>query len=181
VKQSGGYIWVYCELKLGTTFKIYLPRLNAKGIPVPPAVLAESVPTGCETIPLVEDEAAVRASTREFLQSIGYIVLEARNAQDALELAREYDNPIDLLISDVVMPGMSGAKLASVLTAQRPEMRVFFLSGYAESTVLRHGNVDVGARLLQKPFSLRAMVRLRKVLESHSAPAISVCAAGAAR
>jgi two-component system, cell cycle sensor histidine kinase and response regulator CckA len=94
VKQSGGYIWVYCELKLGTTFKIYLPRLNAKGIPVPPAVLAESVPTGCETILLVEDEAAVRASTREFLQSIGYIVLEARNAQDALELAREYDNPL---------------------------------------------------------------------------------------
>ena len=131
---------------------------------------------------VVEDEAAVRASTREFLQSIGYIVLEARNAQDALEPAREYDNPIDLLISDVVMPGMSGAKLASVLTAQRPEMRVFFVSGYAESTVLRHGNVDVGARLLQKPFSLRAMVRkVRKVLESHSAPAISVWAAGAAR
>ena len=80
------------------------------------------------------------------------------------------------------MPGMSGAKLASVLTAQRPEMRVFFVSGYAESTVLRHGNVDVAARLLQKPFSWRAMVRkVRKVLGSHSAPAISVRAADAAR
>ena len=92
------------------------------------------------------------------------------------------DNPIDLLISDEVMPSMSGAKLASVLTAQRPEMRVFFVSGYPESTVLRHGNVDVAARLLQKPFFLRAMVRkVRKVLESHSAPTISVRAAGAAR
>ena len=92
------------------------------------------------------------------------------------------DNPIDLLISDEVMPSMSGAKLASVLTAQRPEMRVFFVSCYPESTVLRHGNVDVAARLLQKPFFLRAMVRkVRKVLESHSAPTISVRAAGAAR
>ena len=180
VKQSGGYIWVYSEPKLGTTFKIYLPRLNAKGVPFPPPALPEPVPTGCETILLVEDEVAVRSSTRDFLRSIGYIVLEAGNGQEALELARNYPNGIDLLVSDVVMPGISGAQLASALLAERPQTKVFFVSGYAESTVLRHGDVDVTARFMQKPFSLKSMARkLREVLESQSASPAPVRAAAA--
>jgi CheY-like chemotaxis protein len=181
VKQSGGYIWVYSEPRLGTAFKIYLPRVNAKASSFPPPVRQEPVPNGCETILLVEDEAAVRSSTRDFLRSIGYIVLEAGNGQQALELARSYPAAIDLLMSDVVMPGISGVQLASTLISERPKTKVFFVSGYAESTVLRHGHVDVLSRFLQKPFSLKTMAwKLREILQSQPAPVISVRAAGAA-
>ena len=181
VKQSGGYIWVYSEPRLGTAFKIYLPRVNAKASSFPPPVRQEPVPNGCETILLVEDEAAVRSSTRDFLRSIGYIVLEAGNGQQALELARSYPAAIDLLMSDVVMPGISGVQLASTLISERPKTKVFFVSGYAESTVLRHGHVDVLSRFLQKPFSLKTMAwKLREILQSQPAPVISVRAASAA-
>jgi len=178
VKQSGGYVWVYSEPKLGTTFKIYLPRLNAKGAPFPPPAPLVSIPGGSETILLVEDEAAVRSSTRDFLRGIGYIVLEAGNGQEALELARNYPNSIHLLMSDVVMPGISGSQLASALVAERPDTKVFFVSGYAESTILRHGDVDVSNRFLQKPYSLKTMAhKLREVLETKSASSLSARAA----
>jgi CheY-like chemotaxis protein len=118
---------------------------------------------------LAEDEAAVRQSIREFLSLNGYIVLEARNGIEALALARAYDGPIHLIISDVVMPQMSGAELAEKLISDRPDLKVLFVSGYAETTILRHGAIDVTTRFLQKPFSLKVLARkIREVLDEKS-------------
>jgi two-component system, cell cycle sensor histidine kinase and response regulator CckA len=174
VKQNGGYIWVYSELGLGTTFKIYLPRVPSASekVGVAPASLAS--PNGCETLLLVEDEAAVRRSTQEYLIQHGYNVLEAANGEDALRLSRQYCGPIDLLVSDVVMPNMGGAKLAEQIAAERPNIQVLFVSGYAENTVLRHGKIDVTARFLQKPFSLAVLARkIREVLDQEQSRIIA--------
>ena len=166
VKQNGGFVWVYSEPGLGTTFKIYLPRTKGVPIAIAPAPVVENYTGGCETVLLAEDEAAVRHSTREFLSLNGYIVLEAKNGTDALAIAREYKGPIDLMITDVVMPQMGGAKLAGELS-ERPTMKVLFVSGYAEATVQRHGAIDVTTRFLQKPFSLRTLARkIREVLDA---------------
>jgi two-component system, cell cycle sensor histidine kinase and response regulator CckA len=176
VKQNSGYIWVYSEPGLGTTFKIYLPR--AKDAKVVPQL---SLPLigycgGFETVLLAEDEAAVRRATREFLSLNGYIVLEAKNGLDALAIAREYQGPIHLMITDVVMPQMSGARLAGELAAERPDMKVLFVSGYAETTVQRHGAIDVTTRFLQKPFSLRTLAhKIREILDA-DAPLLAAAA-----
>ena len=160
-------MWVYSEPGLGTTFKIYLPRVQEKGKPLAPIELLQVSPRGCETLLLVEDEAAVRESAREFLVLCGYIVLEAQDGQAALRLARDYHGRIDLVVSDVVMPRMGGPNLAKELAVDRPETQVLFVSGYAENTVLRHGAIDVVSRFLQKPFSLKALGRkIREVLDS---------------
>ena len=165
VKQNGGFIWVYSEPGLGTAFKIYLPRVQAAIAEARSGITAQDSPHGCETVLLVEDEAAVRESTREFLTRRGYTVLEASNGEDALRVSREYCGPIDLMITDVVMPKMSGPNLAERLWAERPRMKVLFVSGYAEHTILHHGKIDVTARLLQKPFGLNALARkIREVL-----------------
>jgi two-component system, cell cycle sensor histidine kinase and response regulator CckA len=166
VKQNGGFIWVYSERGMGTTFKVYFPRVRQAKLALPPATVAEGCPRGCETLLLAEDEAAVQQSTREFLSMNGYIVLEAKNGTEALALAKSYKGRIDLLIADVVMPQMGGAKLAAELGADRPQMRVLFVSGYAETTFQRHGAIDVTARFLQKPFSLKILARkIREVLD----------------
>jgi CheY-like chemotaxis protein len=116
---------------------------------------------------LVEDEAAVRASTNEFLVSRGYTVVTAENGVDALRVSREYSGPIHLMITDVVMPKMSGPQVAIQLAAERPDMKTLFVSGYAENTVLRHGNIDVTERFLSKPFSLSTLAnKIRDVLET---------------
>jgi PAS domain S-box-containing protein len=165
VKQSGGFIWVYSEIGLGTTFKIYLPRTVQKNEIIARAVLTET-PRGSETVLLVEDEADVRELTREFLTRSGYTVIEAGNGEDGLRASRDYPGRIDLLITDVVMPKMSGPALAASLAAERPSMKVLFVSGYAENTVLRHGSIDVTARFLAKPFDLTSLARkVRQVLE----------------
>ncbi len=159
VKQNGGFVWVYSELAMGTTFRIYLPRVRRevdKLIPVQPV---ESAPRGSETLLLVEDEKAVRASAREFLELNGFTVLEAENGEEGLRVARGYAGHIHLLVTDVVMPRMGGAKLAEQLAAERPQMKVLFLSGYAESTILQHGAIDMSARFLQKPFTLKSLAR----------------------
>jgi CheY-like chemotaxis protein len=172
VKQSGGFICVYSEPGLGTTFKIYLPSIRRKTSTTPACKTAEASPRGCETILLVEDEAAVRESTREFLTLSGYTVLEAANGEDALHIAREYLGPIHLMVTDVVMPHLGGAQLAEQLAAERPQMKVLFVSGYAESTILRHGVIDVGTRFLQKPFGLKILAsKIREVLETKAASA----------
>lgn len=164
VKQSGGFIWVYSETGLGTTFKIYLPRAVQKNEVISPAVLTET-PRGSETVLLVEDEASVRELTREFLTRSGYTVIEGGNGEDGLRASREYPGCIDLLITDVVMPKMSGPALAANLAAERPAMKVLFVSGYAENTVLRQGSIDVTARFLAKPFDLTSLARkVRQVL-----------------
>jgi two-component system cell cycle sensor histidine kinase/response regulator CckA len=176
VKQNGGFIWVYSEPEMGATFKVYLPRVEQETGHVQPLKLVEAIPQGCETVLLVEDEAVVRQSAREFLNLNGYTVLEAKNGEDALRIARDHAGPIDLMITDVVMPHLGGAKLAGELARERPAMKVLFVSGYAENTVLRHGAIDVTNNFLQKPFSLKALARkIREVLQTESAAAASTC------
>jgi two-component system, cell cycle sensor histidine kinase and response regulator CckA len=178
VKQNGGFISVDSEPGLGTAFKIYLPRVQAAAAAVPVLKSAQGSPNGCETLLLVEDEAALRTSTREFLIRKGYKVVEACNGEDGLRVSREYAGPIDLMISDVVMPIMSGPNLAELLVAERPQMKVLFVSGYAENTVLHHGKIDVTACLLQKPFSLEALARRIREVLSASEPMVNAAAAG---
>jgi PAS domain S-box-containing protein len=177
VKQSAGFIWVYSEPGQGTTFKIYLPRVVRAGeVARPPQVVASS-PHGCETVLLVEDEAAVRASTCEFLIRCGYTVVTAENGEEALRVSRDYSGPIHLMISDVVMPKMGGPQVATQLSAERPDMRTLFVSGYAENTVLQHGNIDVTARFLSKPFSLSTLAnKIREVLETSDSRAYATTA-----
>ncbi len=172
VKQSEGFIWVYSEPGLGTTFKVYLPRIDgaAKEINSKPVNLPAL--SGTETVLLVEDEAAVRLSTREFLIRHGYTVLEAQNGEEALRVSRSYCGPIHVLISDVVMPRMSGPAVAEQLAAERPQMMLLFVSGYAEKTVLQHGPVDFTTQFLQKPFCFNELgVKIRDLLASGQAHA----------
>jgi two-component system cell cycle sensor histidine kinase/response regulator CckA len=170
VKQNGGFVWVYSEPGLGTTFKVYLPRVLAVSGEVRMAKPAEESPRGCETLLLVEDEASVRQASRRFLTRSGYTVLEAVDGEDGLRVSREYAGPIHLMITDVVMPRMGGPRLAERLAEERADMKVLFVSGYAESTVLQRGEIDVTTRFLQKPFSLNALARkVREVLEASGA------------
>jgi PAS domain S-box-containing protein len=166
VKQSGGFIWVYSEPGLGTTFKIYLPRVQPENSEAPISRPVEKpYATGCETLLLVEDEATVRQATLEFLGLQGYIVLEAKNGVDALIVSGNYRERIDLMITDVIMPHMGGAKLAEQMALDRPFMKVLFVSGYAETTALRQGAIDVTKRFLQKPFSLKTLAgKIREIL-----------------
>jgi len=179
VKQSSGFIWVYSEPGLGTTFKVYLPRVQSAGEEVQATKTAGKSPHGCETLLLVEDEAPVRQSAREFLTRSGYMVLEASDGEDALRASREYCGPIHLMVSDVVMPKMSGPRLAEQLAAERPKMKVLFVSGYAEATVLRHGKIDVTTRFLQNPFSLKTLAdKIRAVLEGDEPLASAATSSG---
>jgi two-component system cell cycle sensor histidine kinase/response regulator CckA len=171
VKQSSGYVWVYSEPGLGTTFKIYLPRVGQETGDVPGLKPVERCAQGCETLLLVEDEETVRQPAREFLTLNGYVVLEAKNGEDAILFTNDYHGPIDLMITDVVMPHMGGAQLAERLKITRPQMKVLFVSGYAESTILQHGAIDMVTCFLQKPFSLKALARkIREVLERQRWP-----------
>jgi len=164
---------------MGTTFKIYLPNAQSANSEADGAARAQDSPHGCETLLLVEDDAGVRESTRDFLLQRGYTVMEAVNGEEALRVSREYCGPIDLMITDVVMPKMSGPSLAEHLLAERPRMKVLFVSGYAENTVLRHGKIDVTARLLQKPFGLNTLARkIRQVLGESQPIASAAAAAG---
>jgi two-component system, cell cycle sensor histidine kinase and response regulator CckA len=170
VKQNGGFVWVYSEPGLGTTFKVYLPRVQSLSSAVRITKPAEHSPRGCETLLLVEDEVSVRQASRQFLTRSGYNVLEATDGEDALRASREHRGPIHLMVTDVVMPRMGGPKLAEWLADERPDMKVLFVSGYAENTVLQYGKIDVTTRFLQKPFSLKTLARkVREVLEASEA------------
>jgi PAS domain S-box-containing protein len=154
VKQSDGYIWVDSEIGRGTTFDIYLPVVSAS---VSPAAHVEQAPPyygGTQTVLIAEDDGAVRRLTRDVLTSHGYTVLDARDGDEALALARAHPNPINLLIADVVMPGLSGRDLASRLTVERPDMRVLYTSGYNENMMVRAGfeKFESDRTLLRKPF-----------------------------
>jgi PAS domain S-box-containing protein len=167
VKQSDGHIVVYSESGLGTTFKIYLPRSEA---PVnrraDTAIGAPNVPRGTETILLAEDDSEVRAMVARYLSSCGYPVLEAANPDEALGLATHHPGPVALLLTDVVMPGANGPDLAASLRAIRPDTRALFMSGYTDSTIIRHGVLPEGMAFLQKPFSRLALARkVREVLD----------------
>jgi PAS domain S-box-containing protein len=167
VKQSGGYIWAYSEVGHGTTFKIYLPEVDQPVEPVgPPREPSERL-TGTETILLAEDDDLLRPLARELLAKLGYQVIDARHADEALDLAARHDGPIHLLLSDVVMPGESGLQLARRLHELRPEVRVLYISGYTDDAVVRHGLLDPGLNFLQKPFTPEALARrVRDVLDA---------------
>jgi PAS domain S-box-containing protein len=167
VKQSGGFIWVYSEPGLGTTFKIYLPRVDAAAVSgvSAPALIASL--RGTETVLLVEDAAAVRAVTHQALARQGYTVLDAPNGAEALRIAADHPDPIHLLLTDVVMPGLSGRQLADELTRLRPDTKVLFTSGYTDDAVVRHGVLESGIAYLQKPFTVDGLARkVREVLDA---------------
>jgi len=172
VKQSGGHIWVYSEPGKGTTFKVYLPHADTvrDEAPVRTAPAGE-IPGGRETVLVVEDEQVVRATVRRALQRHGYAVLEAANGTEALRINALYEDPIHILVTDVVMPEMSGRELASRLCTVRPEMRVLYTSGYTEDAIVRRGFLEPGIHFLEKPFTAEALARkVRDVLDSARTP-----------
>jgi CheY-like chemotaxis protein len=164
VKQTGGYVMVQSEEKRGTTFQIYLPRAEGAAekhiAPVAPAASG-----GNETVLLVEDEESVRQLVRETLAARGYRVMEAENGESGIAAAARYDGKIDLVITDVVMPGMGGRELVKQLAETRPNTKVLYLSGYTEDAIINEGSIESGAGFLQKPFTLQNLSRkVREVL-----------------
>jgi two-component system, cell cycle sensor histidine kinase and response regulator CckA len=153
VKQSGGYIWVDSEVGRGTTFKIYLPRVDEPRDVTLPEHRASKYARSPQTVLLVEDEQSLRKLIRSTLVELGHFVLEARDAFEALEIAGKTPGAIDLLLTDVVMPGMSGRALATKLTALRPGTRVLYMSGYTDGAVATHGVLECGITFLRKPFT----------------------------
>jgi len=166
VKQSGGYIWAYSEVGRGTTFKVYLPRVDALAAQVAAPREAGTL-TGSETVLLAEDDPMLRPLAKTLLQKLGYTVLEAENADQAVALAAAHPAPIHLLVADVVMPGASGRELARRLAASRPDMKVLYVSGYTDDAIVHHGMLEPGLSFLQKPFTPAALARkVRDVLDS---------------
>jgi two-component system, cell cycle sensor histidine kinase and response regulator CckA len=164
IKQTGGYVFVQSELGRGTTFTIYFPRVDEPSEAIGAAPASIAAVGGSETILLVEDEESVRQLVRETLQSRGYRVLEAENGNAALDLAAAHSDTIHLVVTDVVMPGLSGHELAQKLLASRPSMKVLYLSGYAEDAITNQRATSQNA-FLQKPFTLQALSRkVREVL-----------------
>jgi PAS domain S-box-containing protein len=174
VKQSDGYIWVYSEVGIGTTFKIYLPRVDQGGAAARPEPQAEGLMEGRETVLLVEDEDAVRAVTRTLLRRLGYTVLDAAGARQALDLATRHAGSIHLLLTDVVLPEFSGPELAREITEAQPSVRVLFVSGYTDDAITQHGVLEPGSPFLQKPFTPTSLARkIRDVLDRPGAKSAS--------
>jgi CheY-like chemotaxis protein len=166
VKQSGGYIWVYSEPGQGSSFKIYLPRVTEAPAPARAGQHGSGPVGGSETILLVEDDEMVRVLTRRMLEGRGHTVLPASRGDEALRLVGEHGKAIDLLLTDVVMPGMSGRELATRVLALRPGIKVLYLSGYTDDAIVRHGMLEPGVAFLQKPFTPDTLLRkVREVLD----------------
>jgi CheY-like chemotaxis protein len=176
VKQSDGYIWVDSAPGNGASFQIYLPRhVGQPAVHEQPADLGERL-RGSETILLVEDAEPLRKLAQTFLEAGGFRVLSAENGEAALEVARRFGGPFDLLLTDVVMPGMNGRVLAEQLFPLQPEMKVLYMSGYTDSFIAGHGVLDPQTHLLHKPFREEDLIRkVRDVLDGakNSTPALS--------
>ena len=173
VKQTDGHIWLYSEPGMGTTFKVYFPStqrlLGGDGTSPPKDRPLE----GTETILLVEDEQAVRPLVATALRSYGYNVLEAANAAEALQVVEQQESPIDLLLTDVVMPGMNGRELAECLIAEQPSLHILYTSGYPADTIIRHGITHANTAFLEKPYLPHELVeRIRVVLDDTPASRI---------
>jgi len=172
VKQSGGYIWVYSEPGRGTTFKVYLPKIEEQDSVASKEKLGDStaIRSGSGVALLVEDERGVRDLTREYLEMSGYKVLVADNGQTALELASMHTGPIDLLITDVIMPGINGHELAERVKTLRPGIKVLCMTGYTDQAVAHRGALAASEVLLQKPFTLATLTsKLREILSAEPA------------
>jgi PAS domain S-box-containing protein len=167
VKQSGGNVWVYSELGQGTTFKVYLPReLSATtATAIKPSAIPRRV-TGTETILVVEDEEALRKVAKRSLEAAGYRVLTAAAGDDALLVSAQHAGDIQLLLTDVVMPRMSGRVLAQELAKTRPTLKIVYMSGYTDNAIVHHGVLDAGTHFLAKPFTSAALTeKVREVLD----------------
>jgi len=165
VKQSGGNIWVYSEIGKGTTFRVYLPRVE-EAVDTDRPVRTATEARGTETILLVEDEEGLRHLAERVLKSAGYTVLVAANGGEGLLLLERHDGPVHLMLTDIVMPGMSGQELAERLQETRPEMKVLYSSGYTDDAILRHGVLDDKSHFISKPYTIVELTRkVREVLD----------------
>ena len=160
VKQSGGHISVYSDSGHGATFRVYLPRVDAPKTEGADERIVTEAPRGTETILLAEDTESLRDVIRETLQELGYIVLDAANGVDALALAKAFASPIDLLLTDVVMPKLGGSDLAAALHKTRPSLQVVYMSGYTDGALSQHGVLGEGVVLIEKPFSSQKLARV---------------------
>jgi PAS domain S-box-containing protein len=166
VHQAGGSIEVYTEVGIGTTFKIYLPRVEEEASPSVKDDRTQDMRGGSETVLLVEDEDIVRNLCVRILERLGYKVMQARNGAEAVALAQGYGDRIDLLLTDVVMPGMNGAELARQLVLHHPEMKILFTSGYTDDAIVRHGILKEGVSFIGKPYTPSALAKkVRGVLD----------------
>jgi CheY-like chemotaxis protein len=166
VKQSGGNIWVYSEPGKGSTFKIYLPRVDEPLEEVREAVVRTELPRGSETILLVEDEKEVLKIASRILKRQGYRILEAASGEEALKICKENREPIHLLLTDVVMPQMSGRQLKDQLERACENFKVLYMSGYTDNAIVHHGVLERGVNYIQKPFTLDGLARkVREVLD----------------
>jgi PAS domain S-box-containing protein len=165
VKQSGGFIWVYSEPGQGSTFKVYLPEARETDSPRPAPAPARAAVGGSETILLVEDEASLRELAREFLESAGYQVVGAASGAEALRLLAELRQPVHLLLSDLVLPDMTGTVLSEQVVAQRPAVKVLYVSGYTEDVIIHRGVLDRDKSFLPKPYAKETLLRrIRELL-----------------
>jgi CheY-like chemotaxis protein len=171
VKQNSGYIMAYSEPGRGTTFKLYFPRTD-ESLSSPHSV-KQAVSGGSETILVVEDELALRDLTCILLRDAGYSVLEALGVEDALAAAKDSRRRIDLLLTDIVMPGLDGRELAAQILALRPGLKVLFMSGYTDDVILHRGVSIQGALLVQKPFTRNVLLqKIRETLDSQEADSL---------
>jgi CheY-like chemotaxis protein len=170
VRQSGGWIEVRSEVGVGSSFQVYLPRVDASPAEVPSQASA-AMEKGSETILLVEDQAAVRALTKSVLEQHGYNVLEACDGDEAMAVAGPYPGEIHLLVSDVVLPGMNGKELSERLETMRSNLKVLFISGYTANVILHAGAPVGGVEFLRKPFSPDELAaKVREVLAGRARP-----------
>lgn len=170
VRQSGGNVFVYSQPGRGTTFKVYLPRVDEPA-PSAPQSPHTKVHSGAETVLLVEDEPALRDLIRIALTGNGFTVLDAGSPADALALSRTHTAPLHLLITDIIMPGMDGPSLAKQVLKERPEIKVLYMSGYATNFIMHDGIVDPGTNFLEKPFHPGTLLaKVREVLDGGVRP-----------